>query len=163
MAGTIRLEVVTPEKIVVSEEAQIVMAPGVLGEFGVLIGHTPFLTALKNGAVRFNDSKGDEHSIFVSGGFAEVLPGQVTILAESAERRRDIDVERARDAGDVGQLARQHAAEAEQLEALRHHDGAVGVGDGGLHGIANWFRLVGWRSRLQRGFHEIFCRLRQFP
>ena len=96
MAGTIRLEVVTPEKIVVSEEAQIVMAPGVLGEFGVLIGHTPFLTALKNGVVRFYDSKGDEHSIFVSGGFAEVLPGQVTILAESAERRRDIDVERAR-------------------------------------------------------------------
>ncbi|MDO8942783.1 MAG: F0F1 ATP synthase subunit epsilon [Desulfobacterales bacterium] len=96
MAGTIRLEVVTPENIVVSEEAQIVMVPGVLGEFGVLVGHTPFLTELKNGVVRFNDSQGHEHIIFVSGGFAEVLPGQVTILAESAERRRDIDVERAR-------------------------------------------------------------------
>jgi F-type H+-transporting ATPase subunit epsilon len=119
MAGTIRLEVVTPEKIVVSEEAQIVMAPGVLGEFGVLIGHTPFLTALKNGAVRFNDSKGDEHSIFVSGGFAEVLPDQVTILAESAERRRDIDVERARKALERAQKRLAEARSKEEVDFTR--------------------------------------------
>ncbi len=119
MAGTIRLEVVTPEKIVVSEEAQIVMAPGVLGEFGVLIGHTPFLTALKNGAVRFNDSKGDEHSIFVSGGFAEVLPGQVTILAESAERRRDIDVERARKALERAQKRLAETRTKEEIDFTR--------------------------------------------
>jgi F-type H+-transporting ATPase subunit epsilon len=119
MAGTIRLEVVTPEKIVVSEEAQIVMAPGVLGEFGVLIGHTPFLTALKKGAVRFNDSKGDEHSIFVSGGFAEVLPGQVTILAESAERRRDIDVERARAALERAQKRLAEMRAKEEIDFTR--------------------------------------------
>jgi F-type H+-transporting ATPase subunit epsilon len=119
MAGTIRLEVVTPEKIVVSEEAQIVMAPGVLGEFGVLIGHTPFLTALKNGAVRFNDSQGDEHSIFVSGGFAEVLPGQVTILAESAERRRDIDVERARAALERAQKRLAEMRAKEEIDFTR--------------------------------------------
>ena len=119
MAGTIRLEVVTPEKIVVSEEVQIVMAPGVLGEFGVLIGHTPFLTALKNGVVRFNDSKGDEHSIFVSGGFAEVLPGQVTILAESAERRRDIDVERARAALERAQKRLSDARAKEEIDFTR--------------------------------------------
>jgi F-type H+-transporting ATPase subunit epsilon len=96
MAGPIRLEIVTPEKIVVNEEAQIVMAPGTLGEFGVLIGHTPFLTSLKAGAVRYTDVQGAEHMVFVSGGFAEALPDRVTILAESAERRRDIDLERAR-------------------------------------------------------------------
>jgi F-type H+-transporting ATPase subunit epsilon len=96
MAGPIRLEIVTPEKIVVNEDAQIVMAPGVLGEFGVLIGHTPFLTALKAGALRYTDTQGGEHVVFVSGGFAEALPNKVTILAESAERRRDIDLERAR-------------------------------------------------------------------
>lgn len=96
MAGSIRLEIVTPEKTVVSEDVQIVMAPGVLGEFGVLIGHTPFLTALKAGAVRYTDSQGSERMVFVSGGFAEALPQKVTILAESAERRRDIDLERAR-------------------------------------------------------------------
>jgi len=98
MAGNIKLEVVTPEKSVVSEEAQIVMAPGSLGEFGVLIGHTPFFTTLKVGIIRFKDVKGEERCVFVNGGFAEVLPDRVTVLAESAERRRDIDLERAKSA-----------------------------------------------------------------
>ena len=96
MAGNIKLEVVTPEKSVVSEEAQIVMAPGSLGEFGVLIGHTPFFTTLKVGIIRYRDIKGEERFVFVNRGFAEALPDRVTVLAESAERRRDIDVERAK-------------------------------------------------------------------
>ena len=74
------------------------MAPGELGEFGVLVGHTPFLTALKMGSVKYSTSKGEDRMVFVSGGFAEVLPDKVTILANSAERRRDIDLERARTA-----------------------------------------------------------------
>ena len=97
MAGNIHLEVVTPEKIVVSEEAQIVASPGSLGEFGVLIGHTPFLTALKTGILRYTDANGKERYVFVSGGFAEALPDKVTVLAESAERRSDIDLERAKE------------------------------------------------------------------
>ena len=96
MAGNIHLEVVTPEKIVVSEEAQIVASPGSLGEFGVLTGHTPFLTTLKTGMIRYTDVNGKEHYVFVSGGFAEALPDKVTVLAESAERRSNIDVERAK-------------------------------------------------------------------
>ncbi|WP_300667556.1 F0F1 ATP synthase subunit epsilon [Desulfoluna sp.] len=96
MADTIRLEIVTPEKRVVSENAQIVMAPGSEGEFGVLDGHTPFLTSLKVGMVRFKDDNGNECGVFVSGGFAEALGDKVTILAESAERRRDIDADRAK-------------------------------------------------------------------
>ncbi|KPJ75183.1 MAG: ATP synthase F0F1 subunit epsilon [Deltaproteobacteria bacterium SG8_13] len=95
MAENITLEVVTPEKYVVSEEAQIVASPGMFGEFGVLRGHTPFMTALKVGPVRYTDAGGTEHCVFVSGGFAEALPDKVTILAESAERRREIDLERA--------------------------------------------------------------------
>ena len=95
MAENITLEVVTPEQYVVSEEAQIVASPGMFGEFGVLSGHTPFMTALKVGNIRYTDAGGTEHYIFVSGGFAEALPDKVTILAESAERRRDIDLERA--------------------------------------------------------------------
>ena len=98
MAENIRLEVVTPEKSVVSESAQIVMAPGSLGEFGVLSGHTPFLTTLKTGAIKYKDESGNEHFVFVSSGFAEALPDRVTVLAESAERRKDIDVQRAKDA-----------------------------------------------------------------
>ena len=86
---------VTPEKSVVSDDVQIVMAPGSLGEFGVLSGHTPFLTTLKMGAIKYKDDKGQERYVFVSGGFAEALPDRVTILAESAERRKNIDLERA--------------------------------------------------------------------
>lgn len=98
MADTILLEVVTPEKSVVSEAASIVMAPGTIGEFGVLPGHTPFLTTLNVGVVRYVDADGKEHYVFVSGGFAEALPGKVTVLAESAEMRSGIDLERAKEA-----------------------------------------------------------------
>jgi F-type H+-transporting ATPase subunit epsilon len=98
MAGNIRLEIVTPSTDVVNEEAQIVMAPGSLGEFGVLEGHTPFMTALKTGDVRYTDTGGTERHVFISGGFAEALPDKVTVLAESAERRRDIDADRAQTA-----------------------------------------------------------------
>jgi len=100
MAENIRLEVVTPEKSVVSESAQIVMAPGSLGEFGVLSGHTPFLTTLKTGALKYKDESGSEHFVFLSSGFAEALPDRVTVLAESAERRKDIDVQRAKAAAE---------------------------------------------------------------
>jgi len=96
MAENIKLEVVTPEKYVVSEEAQIVMAPGSLGEFGVLRGHTPFLTSLKVGRLHYRDASGKEHELFISGGFAEALPNGVTVLAESAERRSEIDIDRAK-------------------------------------------------------------------
>jgi len=95
MAENIRLEVVTPRKEVVNEETQIIVAPGVLGEFGVLTGHTPFMTSLKIGTIRYTDVQGQEHCVFVSGGFAEALPDKVTVLAESAERRCDIDLDRA--------------------------------------------------------------------
>ena len=96
MAENIKLEVVTPEKYVVSEDVQIVMAPGSLGEFGVLRGHTPFLTSLKIGRLHYKETSGQERELFVSGGFAEALPDRVTVLAESAERRKEIDLERAK-------------------------------------------------------------------
>ncbi|OGR25030.1 MAG: ATP synthase F1 subunit epsilon [Desulfobacterales bacterium RIFOXYA12_FULL_46_15] len=95
MAEKLFLEVVTPQKSVVSEEVEIVVAPGSEGEFGALKGHTTFLTSLKLGTLRYKDSAGKERYVFINGGFAEVLPTKVTILAESAERRKDIDVERA--------------------------------------------------------------------
>lgn len=98
MAENIQLEVVTPEKAVVSEEVKIVMAPGADGEFGVLNGHTPFLSSLNVGVLRYEDTSGTERSVCVNGGFAEALPNKVTILAESAERKEDIDAGRAREA-----------------------------------------------------------------
>jgi len=118
MANDIKLEVVTPEKSIVSEEVQIVMAPGSDGEFGVLIGHTPFLTTLKTGTVHYTAADGKEKFVFVSGGFAEALPDKVTVLAESAERRRDIDVDRAKAAMERAQ-SRLDREKDEDIDFLR--------------------------------------------
>jgi len=98
MADNIRLEVVTPEKQVVNDLAQIVMAPGSMGEFGILSGHTPFMTSLNTGAIYYRDESGKDQFVFVSGGFSEALPDKVTVLAESAERMEDIDIARAKEA-----------------------------------------------------------------
>ena len=119
MADNIRLEVVTPEKIVVSEDAQIVASPGSLGEFGVLTGHTPFLSTLKTGIIRYTDSGGTEKYVFVSGGFAEALPEKVTILAESAERREDIDLERAKAAMDRAEKRLAEDRSREDIDFVR--------------------------------------------
>jgi F-type H+-transporting ATPase subunit epsilon len=137
MAENIHLEVVTPEKIVVSEEAQIVASPGSLGEFGVLRGHTPFLTTLKTGIIRYTDAKGKEHYVFVSGGFAEALPDRVTVLAESAEKRSDIDLERAKEA-----LAR---AEKRLTEDRAREDIDFARARGSLERATVRIRLVGLR------------------
>jgi len=98
MADKLLLEVVTPQKAVVSEEVDMVVAPGTEGEFGALKGHTTFLTSLKTGALRYKDTSGKERVLFINGGFSEVLPDKVTVLAESAERRKDIDLSRAQEA-----------------------------------------------------------------
>jgi len=118
MAGNIKLEIVTPEKVVVSEDVQIVVAPGTLGEFGVLVGHTPFMTTLNTGALRYTDANGTERAVFVSSGFAEALPNKVTVLAETAERRRDIDLERAKTALEIARQ-RLAAEKADNIEYIR--------------------------------------------
>lgn len=93
---TIKLEIVTPERYVVQQEVKIVMAPGTLGEFGILPNHTPFLSSLEVGKVHFRDLQDKEHVVFISGGFSEALPDKLTILAETAEIREKIDYDRAK-------------------------------------------------------------------
>jgi F-type H+-transporting ATPase subunit epsilon len=117
MSKTIRLEVVTPDRLVLSEEVDIVVATGTEGEFGVLHDHIPFLTTLQEGELRYRKD-GNLHYLAVSGGFAEVLPDKVTILAESAEMAREIDVDRARKARE---RAEQRLAQAkrEELDHVR--------------------------------------------
>jgi len=119
MAGNIKLEIVTPDKAVVSEDVQIVMAPGSLGEFGVLAGHTPFLTTLKSGIIRYTDAQGTEQYVFVNGGFAEALPDRVTVLAESAEKRKDIDLNRAKAAQQRAEKRLEEARAREDIDADR--------------------------------------------
>jgi F-type H+-transporting ATPase subunit epsilon len=90
----IHLEVVTPTGPVVSEEVDIVTAPGVGGEFGVLANHAPFLSTIKTGTLSFKKEKLTKF-LMVSGGFAEVSNNKITFLVESAEFGKDIDVDRA--------------------------------------------------------------------
>jgi F-type H+-transporting ATPase subunit epsilon len=94
MAGKVLLEVVTPEKLLLSQEVEEVIAPGSEGEFGVLPGHCHFLSALKIGELRYRIGESVTY-MSVLWGYAEVTPKKVTVLAEIAEKAEDIDVERA--------------------------------------------------------------------
>ena len=94
MAGKILLEVVTPEKLLLSQQVDEVIAPGSEGEFGVLPGHCHFLTTLRIGELRYRVGDLTNH-MAVLWGYAEITPTKVTILAEIAEKAEDIDVERA--------------------------------------------------------------------
>lgn len=95
--GKLFLEVITPEKILVSKEVDIVVAPGIMGEFGVLEGHAPFLSGIVPGELRFRAGDKTEYCA-VMYGFAEVSNNRVSILVDAAERSEDIDVERAQKA-----------------------------------------------------------------
>ncbi|HSB76219.1 MAG TPA: F0F1 ATP synthase subunit epsilon [Terriglobales bacterium] len=95
MADTIQLEIVTPERLVVQDTAAEVQIPGKNGYLGILPGHAPLITELSVGEISYRIN-GFSHYLAVAWGFAEVLPTKVTILAETAERAEEIDVERAR-------------------------------------------------------------------
>ncbi len=94
MPDTFQLEIVTPEKKVVDTAAEEVQIPGKNGYLGILPGHAPLITELAVGEITFRENSTDQR-LAVAWGFAEVLPNKVTILAETAERPAEIDVERA--------------------------------------------------------------------
>ena len=95
--ASLQLEIVTPDKLVLSESVDYVGAPGIEGEFGVMAGHIPFLSALAIGGLHYK-AGGKNHYVFISGGFAEVSDNKVTVLAESAEAAENIDAARAEQA-----------------------------------------------------------------
>jgi F-type H+-transporting ATPase subunit epsilon len=97
MAEVFQLEIVTPEKKVVETTAEEVQIPGKNGYLGILPGHAPLITELSVGEITFRENS-TEQRLAVAWGFAEILPNKVTILAETAERPAEIDVERARQA-----------------------------------------------------------------
>jgi len=98
--STFPLELVTPERILFSEEVQAVRAPGVTGSFGVLARHAPMLTELTTGLIKLTLANGFEAFIATSGGFMEVSRKKVIILADSAELSEEIDVDKARASAD---------------------------------------------------------------
>ncbi len=105
MAGTMSLDIVTAERVVFNEDVTMVIAPGAAGELGILPTHIPLLTTLKPGILRVKHAGSEETILAIGGGFMEVRPDRVTVLAVSAEHAEEIDEARVAD-------ARRHAQEA---------------------------------------------------
>jgi F-type H+-transporting ATPase subunit epsilon len=92
--ATTRLDIVTAEKVVFSDDVDIVVAPGVEGQLGILSHHAPLMTMLQPGELLVKRG-GEEFSLAISGGFLEVRPDRIIILADAAERVEEIDIARA--------------------------------------------------------------------
>src|ERR671920_1058063 len=97
----LQLDVITPERRLLSEQVDAATVPGMNGELGILPGHTPLISQLQTGVLSYTQG-GATHRLHVSGGFVEVNADRVSVLAEIAERPEEIDAARAR-------LAREHA------------------------------------------------------
>ena len=95
--SSLKLDIVTAEGVVYSDEADVVVAPGIEGQLGILPHHAPLMTTLQPGELRVRKG-GEEFSLAISGGFLEVRPDRVIILADAAERAEEIDVSRAEEA-----------------------------------------------------------------
>ena len=115
----IQLDIVTPEKRVLSVETDHVRVPGADGQFGVLPGHTPFISSMEPGELIYT-AGGVAHRLFVGGGFVEVADDRVIVLAEAAERFEEIDVARAERAlADAQGRLRELAAEEDAARVER--------------------------------------------
>ncbi|WP_455366505.1 F0F1 ATP synthase subunit epsilon [Kaarinaea lacus] len=133
MAATMTVDIVSAEAEIWSGTAKMLFAPAVMGEVGVLPKHTPLLTKIKPGEVRVINEEDEEEFFYVSGGMLEILPTGVTILADTAQRARDLDEAAALEAKEAAEKALQDrkddidyaTAEAElaqavaQIEAIR--------------------------------------------
>lgn len=116
----LRLEIVTGERLVFSDEVDMVIAPGVEGQLGILPKHAPLITALSIGELRVKKGQ-EELSFAIGGGFMEVYKDKVIVLADTAERAEEIDIARAEEARrraleslkERGRLSREEFAQAE--------------------------------------------------
>lgn len=97
MADKIQLEVITPERLALREAVDEVVVPGVSGEFGILPDHTPLISQVKTGVLIYRIGS-EKKQMHVSGGFVEVMPDKVSVLADVAEKPEEVNVERARQA-----------------------------------------------------------------
>ena len=121
---TFKLEIVTPRKVLFSGDVVSFSAPGVMGGFQVLYNHAPMLAAIGIGEVKLCDPHGDEIRYATSGGFVDVKNNHVVMLAETAERREEIDKTRAETARDralkeIAQKQSEHDLERARVELER--------------------------------------------
>ncbi len=142
MAMTIHCDIVSAEEEIYSGLVEMLIATGCEGELGVNYGHAPLLTSLKPGPVRIITQHGEEEIYYVSGGFLEVQPGVITILADTALRADDVDEAAAEEARreaehalanqsgefDYGRASAQLAEAAAQLATLRKMKNRAGRG-----------------------------------
>ena len=133
MADTLQLEIVTPERLVEKDTVSEVQIPGRDGYVGILPGHAPLITELGVGEIRYH-ADGMEYRLAVAWGFAEILPDKVTILAETAERANEIDLERARKAKQAAEERLHAADEVEEtdkaLNQLARAETRIAVAEG---------------------------------
>jgi F-type H+-transporting ATPase subunit epsilon len=119
MARTVLCEIVTPERIVYHSEAEMVIAPALDGEIGILALHAPLVTVLKAGEIRVKVDDQETDWIATSGGYLQVHEDKVIVLADRAELASQIDVERAREAKSAIEARLRELPETESEEALR--------------------------------------------
>ncbi|MCH8140061.1 MAG: F0F1 ATP synthase subunit epsilon [Gammaproteobacteria bacterium] len=110
MATTIHCDIVSAEKEIFSGRITMISATGTIGELGILPGHAPLLTGIRPGPVRLTMENGEEEVFFASGGYLEVQPGVVTILADTAARAEDLDEAAAIEAQEAAERAIQDQA-----------------------------------------------------
>ncbi|MEO5701817.1 MAG: F0F1 ATP synthase subunit epsilon [Casimicrobiaceae bacterium] len=116
MANTIHVDVVSAEEQIYSGEAEFVVLPGILGELGIYPRHTPLLTEIRPGAVRIKPTGGGaEELVFVQGGFLEVQPHVVTVLADTAIRAKDLDEAKAQEAKRAAEEAMRNKTSKEEI------------------------------------------------
>jgi F-type H+-transporting ATPase subunit epsilon len=110
MSDKIKLEIVSAEEELFSDEVEMVYAPAEMGEVGISPKHTPLITKLKPGDVRAQINKDEMKTFYVSGGILEIQPNEVTILSDTALREDDLDEERALEAERLAQEAMKNSA-----------------------------------------------------
>jgi len=108
--ATIRVDVVSVERSIFSGDANFVALPGESGELGILHGHTPLITRIRPGSVRIEKADGDEEFVFVAGGYLEVQPDSIIVLADTAIRGHDLDEAKALEAKKRAEEAMQNRA-----------------------------------------------------
>ena len=116
MAHTIHVDVVSAEEQIYSGEAEFVVLPGMMGELGIYPRHTPLFTQIKPGSVRIKPAdSAEEELVFVQGGFLEVQPTVVTVLADTAIRAKDLDEKAALEAKRAAEEAMQNKTSKEEI------------------------------------------------
>ena len=116
MAATLHVDVVSAEEQIYSGEAEFVVLPGMMGELGIYPRHTPLFTQIKPGAVRIKvPNQAQEEFVFIAGGFLEVQPNVVTVLADTAIRAKDLDEAAALEAKRAAEEAMQNKTSKEEI------------------------------------------------